>query len=305
MTDSAALLASVLVPTHDRSHTLRLAVGSVLAQEEPRLEVIIIGDGVTPELRDEARALCSEDARVRFMDREKGPNHGEIYRHDAIVAARSDAIFYLCDDDLFLPGHVGDLLELLTTHNFVQSLNGHIDPKGRVHFYPADLSDPETIRWHLREDVWFNSVSLTGTAHSKSFYLEVDDPWTTTPAGRWPDHYQWCKMFRHPGLRAATSSRMTTIQLPTTADGRETWTPDERLAELTRWAEVAADPDGQQRIDALVARGSTLQMERDQRALLCDASRIDRLTDEIERLRASRSWRLTRPLRRARTWLGR
>ena len=253
MTDSAAPLASVLIPTHDRPRTLRLAVGSVLAPEESRLEVIIIGDGVTPELRDEARALCSEDARVRFMDRDKGPNHGEVYRHDAILAARSDAIFYLCDDDLVLPGHVGDLLDLLTTHNFVQSMNGRIVPGGVVHLYPANLSDPETIRWHLRDDVRFNSVSLTGTAHSKSYYLEVDDPWETTPAGRWPDHHQWCKMFRHPGLRAATSSRMTTIQLPTSADGRKAWTPEDRLAELTHWAEIVAGPDAQRRVDALVA----------------------------------------------------
>lgn len=305
MTDSAAPRASVLIPTHNRPRALRLAVGSVLAQEESRLEVIIIGDGVTPELRDEARSLCAEDARVRFMDRDKGPNHGEIYRHDAILAARSDAIFYLCDDDLFLPGHVGELLDLLNTRNFVQSLNGYIDRQGRVHFYAADLSDPETIRWHLREDVRFNAVSITGTAHSKSFYLEVDEPWATTPPGRWPDHYQWCKMFRHPGLRAATSSRMTTIQLPTSADGREAWAPEKRLAELARWAEIAAGPDGQRQIDGLVARGSTLQIERDRRALLRDATRIDQLTDEIERLRASRSWRLTRPLRRVRRWFGR
>jgi hypothetical protein len=96
---------------------------------------------------------------------------------------------------------------------------------------------------------------------------------------------------------------MTTIQLPTTADGRETWTPEERLAELTRWAEIVAGPDGQQRIDALVARDSTLQMERDRRVRLRDAIRIGQLTDEIERLRASRSWRLTRSFRRARRWL--
>jgi glycosyltransferase involved in cell wall biosynthesis len=305
VTDPVSPLASVLIPTHDRPRTLRLAVGSVLAQNEPRLEVIIIGDGVTPELRAEALALCAADPRVRFMDREKGPNHGESYRHDAIIAAESDAIFYLCDDDLFLRDHVGDLLALLVTHNFVQSLNGHIDPDGRVRFYPADLSDPDTIAWHLRNDVQFNSVSITGTAHSKSFYLQVDEPWTTTPAGLFPDLHQWRKMFRHPGLRAATSSRMTTIQLPTTEDGRESWTPDERLAELARWAEIVAGPDAQQRIDALVATGATRQMELDMRTLFEDRISILRLRDEIKRLKASRSWRLTQPLRSARRRLGR
>ena len=41
------------------------------------------------------RQMCSDD---------EGPFHGERYRHDAIEAADSDAIFYLCDDDLLLPG---------------------------------------------------------------------------------------------------------------------------------------------------------------------------------------------------------
>ena len=40
--------ASILVPTHDKPETLPLAVDSALRQTVPEIEVIVIGDGVTP-----------------------------------------------------------------------------------------------------------------------------------------------------------------------------------------------------------------------------------------------------------------
>lgn len=304
--------ASILIPTHNRQETLRLAVQSALAQTVQDIEVILIGDGVTAELRTAARELQRSDDRVVFLDREKSPHHGEPYRHDAIVNARSDAIFYLCDDDLFLPDHVADLLGMLETNNFVQCRNGHIRPSGEVDFYPADLSDPETIQWHRREDIRFNAVSLTGTAHTREFYLRVGKPWTTTPAGEWPDHYQWRKLFSSDELRAATSPRMTIVQLPTTADGRDTWTPQARLDELRRWAEVVAAPDAQETIDALVARDSPRRMERDMRlyhelgARHADLERrYALLSAHLDAMHSTVSWRITRPLRFVRALLGR
>jgi len=255
--------ASIIIPTHNRAESLRLAVRSVLAQSVAELEVLIVGDGVTDRVRSEALALVVADPRVRFFDREKGPHHGEIYRHNAVMDACSDAIFYLCDDDLLLKDHVADLLDMLEHHNFVQSLNGWIKPSGAMDFYAADLSRPETILWHLRDDIRFNAVGITGTAHSRDFYLQVEDPWSTTPAGQWPDHHQWRKFFRHPNLSAATSARMTALQFPTTKDGRDTWTEAERLTELLGWANVAAAPDAQERIDALVAVSMWSRIERD------------------------------------------
>jgi hypothetical protein len=256
--------ASVLIPTHDKHTTIGLAVDSVLRQTVRDLEVLLIGDGVTDALRAEIDRLCAADPRVRFLDLPKGPHHGERYRHDAILAAESDAIFYLCDDDLFLPDHVADLLGLLEEHTFVQSFNGYCRADGEIEFFAADLSDAETIALMLDEDWPHNSVSLTGTAHSRRFYEQVGDRWDTTPRGREPDHHQWRKMWRHPGFRGATSARMTALQLPTSDSGRHLWTPEERLAELRGWYDVATAPDGQSQVDALVARGArrTLAAER-------------------------------------------
>jgi hypothetical protein len=244
--------ASVLIPTHDKAATLPLAVDSVLRQSVGDLEVLLIGDGVTHPLRAVIEDLVATDERVRFLDFPKGPHHGERYRHDAVRAASSEAIFYLCDDDLLLPDHVADLLVLLETADLVQSLNGYLTPEGEVRLYPGDLADAASVAAHLDPARRHNAVSITGTAHSRAFYDEVDDPWDTTPPGRWPDHHQWSKLMRHPGFRGATSARMTALQLPTSSDGRHTWTAEARLAELERWHRVVTGPDPQAVVDELV-----------------------------------------------------
>jgi hypothetical protein len=251
-------LASVLVPTHNHASTLPLAVRSALSQTVHDVEVLIIGDGVTPEVRAAAQKLVADDARVRFFDHPKGESHGETYRDTAIHDAHGDAIFYLCDDDLFMPDHVADLLELLATHNFVQCKNGFFTPEGQVLPYAGDLADARLIAAAQLDDPEYNFVSITGTAHSRAFYLKLRRPWTATPAGIWPDLYQWRKMWQSPAFSGATSDRMTALQFPSSFADRETWTQEQRVAELRAWAEIASSPTGQERVDRLVAEGDRL-----------------------------------------------
>ncbi|WP_205472897.1 glycosyltransferase family 2 protein [Nocardioides sp. SYSU D00038] len=254
--------ASVVIPVHDKPTTLPLTVDTVLRQSVGDLEVIVVGDGVTDAVRSVVDDLVARDERVRFLDFPKGPHHGERYRHDAVRAARSDAIFYLCDDDLLLPDHVADLLALLQDAGLVQSYNGFLRPDGRVGFYPADLADPGHVRLMLDDRIRHNAVSITGTAHSRAFYDRVGERWDTTPAGEWPDHHQWRKLMRHPDFRGATSHRMTALQLPTSANGRVGWSPEQRLAELERWHAVVTGPDAQARIDALVLPAALGELAR-------------------------------------------
>lgn len=252
--------ASVLIPIHDKPTTLPLTVDTVLRQSVQDLEVLLIGDGVTEEVRAVAVDLVDRDDRVRFLDLPKGPHHGERYRHDAIETASSDALFYLCDDDLLLPDHVADLLALLEDHDLVQSLNGWLTPAGAARLYPGDLSDPACVALHLRDDIRYNIVSITGTAHTRRSYVELDDRWDTTPAGHWPDHWQFRKLMRRPGFRGATSHRMTALQFPTSDGGRDTWSDEARLAEIIPWHALVTSPGGQEEVDRLVDVGVLSQL---------------------------------------------
>ena len=140
---------------------------------------------------------------MRFLDLPKGPHHGERYRHDAILAADSDAIFYLCDDDLLLPEHVADLLALLEDHNFVQSFNGYCRPDGSVAFFAADLANPTTSDLMLDERLGYNNASITGTAPlaARSTSRSATGGTPRRP-GSVPDHHQWRKLLRHPASAA-------------------------------------------------------------------------------------------------------
>lgn len=267
--------ASVLIPIHNKPTTLPLTVDTVLRQSVTDLEVILIGDGVTDEVRDVVIGLVAADTRVRFLDLPKGPHHGERYRHDAIEAARSDAIFYLCDDDLLLPDHVADLLVLLEDHDLVQSFNGWVTAAGEVRLYAGDLADPECVDLHLSDDIRFNVVSITGTAHTRQAYRELDDPWDTTPRGQWPDHWQFRKLMRRPGFRGATSRRMTALQFPTSSDGRDTWDDAARLAELEPWHALVTSPHGQDDIDRLTRDGQLAQVREAQMEFARVAAHVD------------------------------
>ena len=277
--------ASVLIPCHNKAGTLPLTVDTVLRQTVHEVEVLLVGDGVTDAVREVIARLVAADERVRFLDFPKGPHHGEVHRHEAIVAAASDAIFYLCDDDLLLPEHVADLLALLESATFVQSLNGYVRADGRIRAYAGDLADARLVAEVLSDDYRFNFVSLTGTAHSRAFYLAVGKPWQTTPQGQWPDHHQWRRMMADPRFRGATSSRMTALQLPT-SDGREAWDDDQRRDELERWYRLVTGPDGQAWVDVAAQDGLRPQLADAEVELSRLRTQLDRSFAEIPRLQA-------------------
>jgi glycosyltransferase involved in cell wall biosynthesis len=297
--DAGSLRASVLIPTHDHATTLPFTVRSALAQTVRDLEVLIVGDGVTEEVRAVAIELAAADPRVRFLDFEKGPNRGEVNRHTAVTLARGTCIVYLCDDDLLLPEHVADVCTLLEKADLVQCRNGVLDPDGRMHLVAGDLADPRYVEMLLNESRPFNFVGITGTAHTKAFYDAADQPWSTTPAGVYPDHHQWRRLLR-AGARGATSYRMTALQFSTHLHGRGDWTPAQRGSEIARWAHDLETSNIQHRVDALVGEAawhlavSLLPLESTHRWAAHDLER------ELDRMHTTLSWRMTAPLRAVR-----
>jgi hypothetical protein len=329
--------ATILIPTHDHFATLPISVNSAQKQTVQEIEIIIIGDGATNETKLAAESLASSDSRTKYLHFPKGPNHGEIYRHIAIEKALGDYIFYLCDDDLFTPYHVENLLSLLGSNDFVQSRNAYFDINGKLCLFPTDLSRQDVINWHLLEP-HRNFVSLTGTAHRKTAYFQLSEFWETTPKDEWPDHFMWKKFFRQKGLKAATHPEMSALQFPTSA-GRETRNQEMRLEELARWSALISQTNSRSDLeklvneattktvvdlsmiainqssdianlhavaaerDAMAAERDAMAAERDAMAAERDAMAAERdaVATERDHILASNSWRITRGLRKIRS----
>jgi hypothetical protein len=305
-------LAAVLIPTHDHAATLDLAVRSALEQTVAEIEVLIVGDGVSEEVREVASEVLREDERVRFLDLPKGPNHGEVHRGTAIESSEAEIVCYLCDDDLLLPEHVESMRELLSEADLAHSQNGYFDPEGAWHHIFADLSAPACRDWVLQPGQ--NVVALTGTAHTAAAYRRLPNGWRTTPAGHWPDHYMWHQFLAQPWVRAATAPRVTALQFPSHLGGREGWPPAQRRAELERWRANLARPEGRALLEkaigaALRDQATAEWMRREELEAALEemkelraaavAEAVD-LAAHLHAIEATRTWRLRARLRRIR-----
>lgn len=89
---------SVILPTYNRAKTLPKAVASVLAQDEPDFELIIVDDASTDQTAAWLATLDDPRIRVARSERNQGPSAA---RNTGIELARAPAIAFLDSDDAY------------------------------------------------------------------------------------------------------------------------------------------------------------------------------------------------------------
>jgi glycosyltransferase involved in cell wall biosynthesis len=167
--------ATIIIPTFNRAETLPLAVESAQRQTVSDIEIAIVGDGPSRETADAARALAAQDARIVFHQLPKAPGRGFANRHIAVMATRSDRIFYLDDDDLMLPNHVEILGAALDEADVVDSCTASVALNGDVHIAMANYgADAFRSALALQQ---YKAFYDTHFAHSRRAYHSAGEPW--------------------------------------------------------------------------------------------------------------------------------
>jgi GalNAc5-diNAcBac-PP-undecaprenol beta-1,3-glucosyltransferase len=233
-------VATIIVPTHDHGPTLRCSVGSALAQTVRDIEIFIVGDGMPEEAAAAARDVAAGDRRIRLLELPKGERHGEAYRHDILTTeAGGRHVFYLSDDDLWLPEHVETLAGLLDDHDadFANGLTIARMGDGTWAHASVDL----TIAYHREAMLGgFNRVGLTVAAHRLESYRRLSRGWQPAPPGTPTDLYMWQQWLSEPWVRFVSSGRPTSMNFP--SPERRGQTPEERLRELEEHLPILSDP---------------------------------------------------------------
>jgi glycosyltransferase involved in cell wall biosynthesis len=123
-------LVSIVVPAYNLGHYLAATIDSILAQDYPRVEAIVIDDGSTDHTRE---VLERYTGRVRW---ESQPNAGQVAAMNrAFAMARGEILSWIGADDLLLPDAVGVSVRALAAHPEVVMTYcdfNQIDPGGRI-----------------------------------------------------------------------------------------------------------------------------------------------------------------------------
>ncbi|MDR1464384.1 MAG: glycosyltransferase [Oscillospiraceae bacterium] len=99
---------SAVVPFYQAAGTLRACADSVLAQTEPRWELILVDDGSTDAGAALADELAAGDARIRVLHQK---NRGvSAARNAGLAAARGEYVSFLDADDWLEPAAAAELL---------------------------------------------------------------------------------------------------------------------------------------------------------------------------------------------------
>ncbi len=320
-------LVTVILPTFDHVDTLRCSIPTALAQTHANLELLVVCDGSPPAAHAIVAEFAVIDDRVRPFHFPKGPRNGEAHRHRLLLdEARGEWVFYLGDDDLWLPDHVERLLAWLLAEgaNFGCCQPCWIMPGADVaaHRWVVDLAHP----WY-REELLAgrNRVPLNCGAHSMALYRALAHGWRTTPAGTPTDLYMWQQILKHSDCVATSAPWTTVIGVP--ASQRAAMDPAARLAELEAWSPVT-DPAIRERflraaqsadagllaharyeaeytialrvVDGQQRHVERAEAERDQAIAARDelARSLERQSAELRTIYASRGWRALERLRR-------
>jgi glycosyltransferase involved in cell wall biosynthesis len=145
-------LVSILIPTYNREGFLGEAIDSVLAQDYPALELLVLDDGSTDgtpavvERYARSHPECLRSTRHENMGQPRTLNRG-------FELARGELIGYLSDDDVLLPGAVTKLADVLISEpDVVVAFSAFhvIDDGGEIQDTeaPAEFSLVESVRLH-------------------------------------------------------------------------------------------------------------------------------------------------------------
>lgn len=94
---------SVIVPCYNAATFLGQTLESILTQQGPALEIILVDDGSTDDSIEVAREIDDDRIRIISIPASGGPSRP---RNIAIAEARGRLIFFCDADDVMLPGKI-------------------------------------------------------------------------------------------------------------------------------------------------------------------------------------------------------
>lgn len=203
---------TIVTPSYNQAQFLEETIESVLNQDHPNLEYVVIDGGSTDGSVDIIRKYSS---RLAYWVSE--PDRGQTDAiNKGLEHASGEILGWLNSDDVFEPGSIREAVEHLNRHSQSQAVFGDadfIDPQGNFesHFEGRAFKAPKMFfeRFVPQPAVFFRRSALEqagGLNPSLHYAMDYDLWWKMALVG--PIDYvprTWAKYRRHPDSKSTTS----------------------------------------------------------------------------------------------------
>lgn len=159
-------LVSIIVPAYDCAHFLPDALDSILAQQYPNMEVIVVDDGSSDGSAEIAEAYGSPVKVVR--QKNQGP---AAARNRGVRESRGEYLAFLDGDDAWLPGKLLAQMEHFASHREVGIVYGRfkrwrMNEEGKYPPMETFISPDNNGGIDDRESGWiYHQLLLDGIIH--------------------------------------------------------------------------------------------------------------------------------------------
>ena len=113
--DSTRIMPTVsaVIPVYNREHTILRAIESILSQDHPVTEVIVVDDASTDRTCSVVKSI--QDSRIRLI-RHTVNRNGAAARNTGLQQATGALVTFLDSDDVWLPGKLRSQLNAFLQH---------------------------------------------------------------------------------------------------------------------------------------------------------------------------------------------
>ncbi|ROS74170.1 glycosyltransferase involved in cell wall biosynthesis [Curtobacterium sp. PhB130] len=119
--DAETPLVSVVMPVFRRADVLGAAIDSVLAQQYPSWELVVVDDGSGDATPDLVRERAATDERIRLVERENGG--AGAARNTGLAAVRGEFVAFLDADNTWRPEHLAAAVAALLQDDDVSGVH--------------------------------------------------------------------------------------------------------------------------------------------------------------------------------------
>ena len=206
-------LVTIAIPAFKATYLCE-SIASVLTQTYSNIEVVIVNDQSPADLASIVKAF--NDPRIRYFVNEKnlGASDPTANWNECLRQAEGDFFCLLCDDDLYAPSFVEELVRLSERHpgcDVFRSGVRIVDAKGEeTDFFPAspEWETVEDYMWHVYRGLRRQTVSEFMLRRSA---MKQAGGYTSLPYA-WGSDYLSIYRFAEKGGIASTGLRLTTFR---------------------------------------------------------------------------------------------